>query len=193
MWSKRFLFFPSLSLTHRLYAFGIMSDNLDLDPHTILSQPRHAQASPNWLVMRHPLLEVPHHGLHGLIVQRDMIRIDMEDLVPAFAAGVSQRGVTVFECLVDLRVDSRAKATIGGVPASCVRGLKSVSPTAALTRRRGTLAPTLAGALDVVAGADYLAVAKLRLVALADTGVGVVLEMRHDCGDGLSRALPYLP
>jgi hypothetical protein len=53
-----------------------MRPNLNLYPHIILTQSRYPNTSPKRLMIRHPLLEIPYHGIHSFIVNRDMVRVD---------------------------------------------------------------------------------------------------------------------
>lgn len=79
-----------------------MSNNLNLNPHIILSQPRHTHTRPDRRVVRHPLPELLGHLLNRLVVAGDMVRVDAEDLRPALATGVLDVQVDIGECLLDL-------------------------------------------------------------------------------------------
>lgn len=96
----------------------IVSRDLDLNTHIILSQPRDAHTCPDGLMIGHPFLEVPHHGLERLIVERYMVRVDAEDLLPAFPTGILQVEIHVGEGLVDLGVDFAVDRACCGVPAT---------------------------------------------------------------------------
>lgn len=96
-----------------------MRNNLNLHPHVIFAQPWHSNTGPNRAMIRHPLLEIPHHGLQCLVVDGDMIRVDSEDLFPAFAAGVLQVALNILEGLVDLSIDFAVELEGLGVPAAC--------------------------------------------------------------------------
>lgn len=87
-----------------LGTFRIMRDDLDLDTHRIFAQLADSDGGPNRLVIRHPLAEVAHHGAHGLVAQRQMVRVDPEDLRPALPTSVPQVQVHVRERLVDFFV-----------------------------------------------------------------------------------------
>lgn len=95
-----------------------MRNNFNLYTHIILSKPRYPNASPDWLVIWHPLLEVPGHGRKRFVVDRHMVRVDAEDLRPAFATGIPEVVVDVLECLVDLCVDLKQKLTSFAVPST---------------------------------------------------------------------------
>lgn len=82
-----------------------MRHNLNLNPHIILAQPRNPNTSPNRLMVRTILPEIPHHRRQRLVVNGHMVRVHAEDLVPAVPAGVAQVVLDVREGLVDLRVD----------------------------------------------------------------------------------------
>lgn len=69
-----------------------------------------------------PLLHIPHHGLFGLVVERNVVRIDAKDLVPAGAAGRLEREVDVGEGLVDLGAGGGGDGAGGDVPAACLGG-----------------------------------------------------------------------
>ena len=68
-----------------------MRHNLNLNPHIILPQPRNPHTSPQRLMPRHPLPKPAHHSLQRLIVNRHMVRVHPEDLLPALSAGGFQR------------------------------------------------------------------------------------------------------
>lgn len=93
-----------------------MRHNLNLDPHIILTQSRHPNARPNRTMVRHPLLEIRHHSLQRLIVQRNMIRVDPENLLPAFPASVFEVEVHVGKGLLDLSVDFTVVDAGFGIP-----------------------------------------------------------------------------
>jgi hypothetical protein len=57
-----------------------MRDHLDFDTHIVFPKSRHADNRPDWLVVRHPRLEVSHHGTQGLVVEGHMVRVDPEYL-----------------------------------------------------------------------------------------------------------------
>ena len=65
-----------------------MRDNLNLNPHLLLAQLRHPNRCPNRLMIRHPLGKSLHHKSQRLIIQRKMITVDAEDLLPALPARV---------------------------------------------------------------------------------------------------------
>ena len=114
LWSVRVSLLQYLSKD----LFRIMSDHLNLNPHIILSQPCHAHTRPQGLMIRHILCEVSDHCIQSFIVNRDMVRVHTEDLLPSFAASVFQVQLDVLESLVDLRVDLFIKFTSIGVPAT---------------------------------------------------------------------------
>ena len=69
-------------------------------------------------MIRHSLPGVADHDFERFIVQRHMVGIDPEDLVPALAAGVLEIAVDVLECLVDLLLDVVGEFESVGVPAA---------------------------------------------------------------------------
>ena len=85
--------------------FRVVGGDLDLDEHMLVAQPGDADRGPEGLVVGHPLAEVAHHGAHGLLAERDVVRGDAEHLAPALAARRAQRQVHVCERLVDLLAD----------------------------------------------------------------------------------------
>lgn len=97
-----------------------MRDDLDLDVHGILAQLCDSDGGPQGLMVRHPLLEVAHHGAHGLVVERQVVRVDAEDLRPALSARVPQVEVHVGKGLVDLFVEVLGDGAHGsfGLPAA---------------------------------------------------------------------------
>ena len=96
-----------------------MSHHLNLNPHIILPQPRHAHTRPQGLVVRHILFEVPYHGIQRFVVDGDMVRVNAEDLLPPFATSVLQIQLDVLERLVDLLVDLFIEFASVWVPAAC--------------------------------------------------------------------------
>lgn len=98
-----------------------MSHNLDLDPHVVLPQPRHAHGGPQRLVVRHPLAHVPHHGTQRLVVEGHVVRVDAVHLRPALAAGVLEAALDVLEGEVRLLVDLLFELARLGVPSACER------------------------------------------------------------------------
>lgn len=94
----------------------IMRNNLNLNPHIILPQPRNPHTSPQRLMPRHPLSEPAYHSIQRLIVDRHMVRVHPEHLGPAFSAGGAQGQVDVCEGLGDLRVDFAVEFSCLGVP-----------------------------------------------------------------------------
>lgn len=95
-----------------------MRHNLNLNPHIVLSQPRNPNASPQWLMPRHPLLESPNHSLQCLIINWYMVRVHAVHLLPAFSASGFQCQINIFEGLVDLSVYFAGEDARGGVPAA---------------------------------------------------------------------------
>ena len=201
--------FGSSSLRRSL---RIMRNNLNLNPHIILPEPRDSNTRPNRLMSRHPLLEIPNHSSQSLVVDGDMVRIHAEDLFPALSSGVLQVQLDIRESLVNLLVDLLVENACFRVPAACDGGfcwlfdhlhqnfaragfsVDSPSPRSVFGDSL-----TLSCALDAVADAYGLAVAEFLSLFHADAGVGVVLKMGHvdDCvecnvdaemGVGLGRA-----
>lgn len=95
-----------------------MRRHLNLHPHIILPQPRHPHTRPDGLMVRHIALEVTHHRVQRLVVDRHMVRVHPEHLTPALSACVLQVQLDVCEGLVDLRVDFPVDDPGVGVPAS---------------------------------------------------------------------------
>lgn len=60
--------------------FGIMRHNLNLDTHIICAKSRDPNTGPEWLVVRHPLLEIPCHCRERFVVHWHVIGVDAEDL-----------------------------------------------------------------------------------------------------------------
>ena len=54
--------------------------HLNFNPHVVLPQPLHAHTRPQRLMPRHPLLKPLLHGLQGLVVEGQMVRVDTKDL-----------------------------------------------------------------------------------------------------------------
>lgn len=92
-------------ISHLSLPFRIMSNNLNLHPHIILSQSRNPHTSPQRLMIRHPLLEIPHHSIHTLAINRHMIGINTKNLTPTFAPSIFQKALHVLESKINLGVD----------------------------------------------------------------------------------------
>ena len=99
-----------------------MRNNLNLNPHIILPEPRDSNTRPNRLMSRHPLLEIPNHSSQSLVVDGDMVRIHAEDLFPALSSGVLQVQLDIRESLVNLLVDLLVENACFRVPAACDGG-----------------------------------------------------------------------
>ncbi len=102
------------------FLLWIVGGNLDLHPHVIFSQSRNPNTSPNGLMIRHPLLEVPHHRGQSLVVDRHVIRIHAENLRPSLAPRILQVHVDIGKSLVNLSVYLGIEDTRVGVPSACV-------------------------------------------------------------------------
>lgn len=68
----------------RLFAgdvyLGVVCNHLNLDSHVVLPQMGNTDASPQRLVIGHPLSEVANHRLESLVVDRYVVRVDPVDL-----------------------------------------------------------------------------------------------------------------
>lgn len=112
----RILQFPSS--TSRL---RIVRRNLNLNRHARRSQLFDTNLGPDGLVVGHPLLEVIAHPGRDLGRDREMVRVNSEDLIPALSSSSLERCVDVDKGLVDLLFDGLGKvgdAVFGG-PAAC--------------------------------------------------------------------------
>lgn len=98
-----------------------MGHHLDFHPHIILSKPCHTNTSPDRLVSRHVALEIAHHCFESFVIDRYVIRVHPEHLLPALAAGIFQVQLDVGKCLVDLCVDFSENHSSLGIPATCER------------------------------------------------------------------------
>jgi hypothetical protein len=95
-----------------------MRHDLNLDTHIILSQTRYTDTSPQRLMVGHPLLEVAHHRVQRLIVDRDMIRVDAKDLGPALASSILQTPLDIGKGEVNLGIDLLLEFACFGIPAT---------------------------------------------------------------------------
>jgi hypothetical protein len=96
---------PVLSSLYNSYLLWIQSHNLNFNTHIVFSEPCNPNTSPDRLMIRHPLLEVPCHSSKCLVVDWDVVRVDPKDLRPALSASIFEIVIDVFERLVNLRVD----------------------------------------------------------------------------------------
>lgn len=95
----------SLASLGRGSSLGIVSRDLNFHPHVVLGQSGHANTRPQGLVIGHPLLQVAHHGLFGLPVEREVVGVNSKHLLPALAPGVLQGSVDVAKGQINLSVD----------------------------------------------------------------------------------------
>lgn len=72
------------------------------------------------MVIRHPLLEVPNHGVLRLLVQLDVVRVDSVHLGPTLSTRVLQSGIHVHEGLIDLLGHKLGNVEVCIVEASCI-------------------------------------------------------------------------
>lgn len=156
--------------------------HLHLHPHP-KRQPRHPDPRQQRLVPRAVLPQTPHQSLRDLGVQWHAVSSHLVHLRPPGPAGVAQRALDVGERLVRLSGDVGRDGFRGGVPAAFLPLVFRLSLGLSGGRdekkqkKNGLL--TLAGALDLVADADGLAVVRVPLDALAEAFVGEVLEVGH--------------
>lgn len=61
-----------------------MRNNLDFDSHIILAEASQSDASPEGLMVRHVFLKIADHDSQSLIINWNVVRIDAENLTPAF-------------------------------------------------------------------------------------------------------------
>lgn len=95
-----------------------MSNHLNLNPHIILTKPRHPDTCPNRQVIGHIPLEVAHHRIKCFIVEGKVIRVHSEHLLPALPTCMLQAHLDIGKRLVDLCVDLAVDDTRRRVPAS---------------------------------------------------------------------------
>lgn len=79
-----------------------MSLHLDLHLHILVTKLDNPDTCPKRLVIGHPFVKVPDHSRQRLVIQRDVIGIDPEHLLPALAASLLEDVVDVGKGLVDL-------------------------------------------------------------------------------------------
>lgn len=122
-----------------------MSLHLDLHLHITFTKPDYPNACPKGLVVRHPLVKVPDHSRQRFVIQRNMVGIDPEHLLPALAARLLEDMVDVGKGLVDLILNIFVDyaglvypATLDGMFMSAQSGLLLV------TIRMGKIERTLA-------------------------------------------------
>jgi hypothetical protein len=82
------------------------------NPHIILPKSRNTHTSSDRLMVRNPLLGTSRHGCKRFVVGRHMVRVDAEDLRPAFSDGIVQIVLDLFETFVDLRVDFEGEVAV---------------------------------------------------------------------------------
>lgn len=95
-----------------------MWNDLNFDTHIILPQPGNSDASPKRLVVGHILLEVPNHGRHRLIVDRDVVGVHSEHLRPPISTSIFQIQLNILKCLVDLCIYLLIELSCNGIPAA---------------------------------------------------------------------------
>lgn len=152
-----------------------MCHHFNLHPHIIFTKSRNPHAGPDRLMIRHPLLKIPSHGSEGFVVERNMIRVDSKHLAPSLAAGVLEVVVNSLEGLIDLLVD------FGGDLGHLALRTPPAWLRSAFVNIRGRrhFELTLSRTVDAISNSNSLAVRELFSVAGANTGVAVILEVRH--------------
>lgn len=96
-----------------------MSHHLNLNPHIILRKPRHPNTRPNRPMIGHIPLEVAYHRVDCLIIEREVVRVHPEYLLPALATCMLQVHGNIRKRLVDLCIDLAVDSASFWVPASC--------------------------------------------------------------------------
>lgn len=110
-------------------------------------------------MVRHPLRKDPYHSFQCFFIERNIVRIDTEDLLLSFPTSIFQAETDITKCLVDLSADFPMNDAAPGIPASC--------------------SITLTSTFDTVSDSDGLAVSKFVLFLDAFAFAGEVLEVRH--------------
>lgn len=152
-----------------------MCHHFNLHPHIIFTKSRNPHAGPDRLMIRHPFLKVPSHGSEGFVVERNMVRVDSKHLAPSLATGVLEVVIDSFEGLVDLLVD------FGGDLGHLALRAPSAWYRSAFVNIRGQchFELTLSRTVDAISNSDSLAIRELFSIAGANTGIAVILEVRH--------------
>ena len=98
----------------------IMRNNLNLNRHPLLPQPRNTNTRPKRPMIRHVLFKILHHGFQPFLRHfGHVVRRYPEDLRPAsFRACVAQGQLDVCEGLCGFLREVRGDVARGGVPAS---------------------------------------------------------------------------
>lgn len=104
-----------------------------------------------------------------------MVRVDAENLVPAFTASILQVMLDIGERLVDLFIDFPVELASLTVPTTWTRRDQQIKQII----QSGWLL-TLACALDPVSDSNSLAVLEFLAIPLANALVGEILQVRHD-------------
>ena len=158
-----------------------MSNNFYLDPHVVFSQARYSNTGPDRLVIRQPLLKIPDHRCYGLVVDRYVIRVDPENLLPALPSSVSEIQVHVREGLINLRVDLLEIHTGLWIPAAFSSTRRQYSPLRMCSNHVGNtgVQHTLTSALNAIANSDSLTVAELVPISSSNAVVAVIRQVCH--------------
>ena len=107
----------------------IIADNLNLYLHSRTPQAGNSNAGPRRMVLRTPLLEIPHHRIHcnrvyprARLILVNVIRVDSEHGSPTFSgARIFETEIDVRERLIDLLADVRGHLHVVWVPAACAK------------------------------------------------------------------------
>lgn len=159
---------PSHTKASRRPKFGRRSNN-----SIVHLQVRSSNIRPQRLMVRHPAFEIPLHGLHGLLVERDVVGVDAEDLRPSLSAGVFKGEVDVREGLANLGLEIPGDGKGVAIPAVWNVGWVSFLLVGVACKKKllgrldGRWMPTLAGDVDGLADADGLVVARERVLTSA--------------------------
>ena len=155
-----------------LSIFIVMGTHFNFYTHVIFPKTLNTNCSPDGLMVRHPFLEVSHHSIKSLVIQRKVVRVDPEDLGPALPTSVLQCQVYIYESLIDLSIGFGINLSSLRIPSAYGRledGHSYIYPSLALSC-----------ALYAVSDTDGLVVPELLALLLSKWLVSVILQMRHD-------------
>lgn len=103
-----------------------MRHDLNFHPHVILAQARDTNTCPQRLMIRHPALEIAHHGSQGLVIDGDVIRVHPVDLGPTLATRIFESSLHVLKSQVNLRIDFLLELSSDRIPSAWTRRLLSM-------------------------------------------------------------------
>lgn len=131
-------------------------------------------------MVRAPCFEVARYGGNGFVVERDVVRVDAENLGPAFTTSGSQSKINISKSLINLSLDvgwDTGDASFRK-PTTCHRQL-GVIGQGRQGCVEGICLPTLTGTLYGVSNAHGLTIREIGVVLDTNSWIVIICEVCH--------------